>query len=303
VLSNLQQLPRGYPHQRLVRQALRRLVPRLERGELPAPPERVWKGWRDYEVSDPVLSAQRLARSIADVYRLQVRTIVVSFQADLPVAGRVELGPTADFFVELRSELKSQPRKIAAVLAHEVAHIFLHRRRLEFTEVLDNEVLTDTTALVYGFGALLLDTYQVTETSTPISGGERITRHEEKLGYLSPEEYGWLLHKRGQLGVVEDLSSPAATRAYFDGQRRQELDLGPPLVGAGFWRRMLYRWVRWWIGLRGGHQELRGDRDFALSGGKVAFRCPHCAQSMRLPTHRKLKASCPACGRALRCET
>jgi hypothetical protein len=64
----------------------------------------------------------------------------------------VELSQSNEFFVELQSQHRFAAKAIAAILAHEVAHIFLHRCGVRFPDEFENEVLTDTTAVYVGFG-------------------------------------------------------------------------------------------------------------------------------------------------------
>lgn len=295
-------IERGTPNLARIRQALRHVVPRLG-AELPAPSGTLWAGWRDYDTQRPTRSAQTMAREIARVYRLKVGTLVVTFRSDLDVPGRVELGPGDDFFVEVHSDLKTKPRQMAAVLAHEVAHIFLHHHRLRLPDTLDDEILTDTTALIYGFGGLMLDTYVVVETVRQVGDMTQTTRHERKLGYLSPDEYGYLLQKRGMFDAFDALSGDAARGAYEEGTGRHLRDLGPPLQSAGPGQRLLYwmrgLWARWFKR----HRDLDEDDDYAFARGRVTFRCPTCAQRLRLPLGKTVVATCGRCKEAHPCKT
>ena len=267
-------------------------------------PGRPWTAWNDiYDMLEPEASVQRLARAIAAAYGLGVRSIQVDFAADLPVPGRVSLkqGLQLDFHIELKSNLKLLPRDIAAVLGHEVAHIFLHRHGLRREETLDDELLTDCTAALYGFGVLALDAYTVTQR--PSADGEHLTYTERKLGYLTPEEVGYVLEKGGVSGVVDQLSGGAARSAFQRGARQHRRDLGAPLADCGPWSRGLYRVLRWWTLLSGREWVMTEGRVFGLDRKTVAFRCPVCTQGLRLPVGRMLTARCGRCGHQASCET
>ncbi|CAM5731967.1 hypothetical protein SFUMM280S_01514 [Streptomyces fumanus] len=92
--------------------------------------------------------------------------------------------------------------------------------------VRDNEILTDTVTTYLGAGWLLLDAYREDAASS------------QKLGYLTPEEFGYVLAKRA-LVFDEDPSvwftSPQAYTAYVRGRERALLDgRQPPLTAAGW---------------------------------------------------------------------
>jgi hypothetical protein len=73
---------------------------------------------------DPLIGTQHLAKRIAAHYRLPVTTVIVTFSSSLKPPGRVELSQSDEFVVELQSQYRFAAKAIAAILAHEVAHIF-----------------------------------------------------------------------------------------------------------------------------------------------------------------------------------
>ncbi len=297
---------RGFPSIGLVRDALGVLVPAIRRGQLPPPPKEAWGGHRGFPVDDAVLAVQTLARRIAAVYRLDIGVVVVTFVEKLEAAGRVELaGPgQRDFFVELRSEFRTQPRIISAILGHEVAHIFLHRHGLHPESGLAAEILTDTTAVLYGFGAVMADTFRVSEHQEQLADAVRITTTVNQMGYLTPDEVGYALTRAGFGHLHDALESPAARDAVREGQRlaRRELTT-PPLRSASWWRRLGYRLARWLAERRNRASALTPDQLYRLEAGKVSFRCTVCCQGLRLPTRATVTATCPRCEAEVPCET
>lgn len=297
---------RGFPNINLVRDALGVLVPAIKRGQLPPPSGQVWDGWRGFPVADPVIGVQHLAKRIAGVYSLQVGLVLVSFLDQLQEAGRIELGSRAqdEFHVELRSEFKTRPRVLSAILAHELAHVFLHRHGLPTGGSLAAEIVTDTTAVIYGFGALMADTIVVTETREAVPQGTLIRRAEQHFGYLTPDEMGYALTRSG-FGAVDDrLESPAARRALAIGRDRARRELScPPLRSASRLRAWWYRVVRWWATLRALRDEIAPLAVYGFQPGKVVFRCTVCCQGIRVPLRARLTATCPRCETELPCET
>ena len=106
---------------------------------------------------DNVIGAQYLAKKIANHYRLPVKAVVVTFTSSLKQPAIVELSSSDEFFVELQHKYRSDTKSIAAILAHEIAHIFLHKSNIRFPVELDNEILTDTVAVYFGFGPTILN--------------------------------------------------------------------------------------------------------------------------------------------------
>lgn len=254
----------------------------------------------------PVLAVQTLARRIAEIYSLDVGTIVVTFLRDMKPAGRVELGGAADrdFFVEVRSEFQTQPKILAAILGHEIGHIFLHHHRLHPPPSQFAEILTDTVAVLYGFGPAMADTFVVTEKTEVHAGRLRTSRVEHHMGYLTPEEMGFALVRAGFGAIENSLESDAARSAFLLGRQRASLELStPPLRRAGLWERLLYRALRWWTDLTRTRNELTSTGLYALEPGRVQFRCILCCQAVRVPTGKRLTATCPRCRTAMPCAT
>lgn len=239
-----------------------------------------------------------MARRISEVYRLDVGVVLVTFLPNLGSPGRVELHGGRDFFVELDLSLRDHSRNLAATLGHEIAHIFLENNGLAFESTAETECLTDTAAALYGFGALMADTYVVTSTSKAVPGGTQITHHARSMGYLTPDEFGYVMTRSGTPVPPDALTSPAASVAFGAGRRRALASVGaPPLRVASRWRRLGYRLRLLHHRLFPREEELRTDRDYAFqAGGRVAFRCPLCTQGMRVPSRRSLNATCPCCG-------
>ncbi|MEV4438162.1 hypothetical protein AB0K09_03950 [Streptomyces sp. NPDC049577] len=278
----------GFPHLDTVRSAITALYRRLS-GD----------GVRAFGVSvlpadvafsddeDPYLGVQRVAGSMVRHLRLPDARMIVSFR-EMRHAGSVELAAGPEYFIELNERFKTHRADVGAALAHEVAHVYLHRLDLAFPGTRDNEILTDTTTAYLGAGWLLLDAYRESQVST------------QKLGYLTPEEFGYVLAKRAAV-FGEDPSpwftSPQAYDAYTRGRERARLDLRrPPLAAAGRLGRHRYAARR-----------AKGPgvyEDYAFEAGdRVRFPCPTCHQRLRLPLRGRVRARCGLCGSLLECDT
>ncbi|MEV4435339.1 hypothetical protein [Streptomyces sp. NPDC049555] len=276
----------GFPHLETVRAAIHALYKRLSYDgvhsfEASVPPADV----AFPDTDDLYLGVQRVAREMVRHLRLPDARMIVAFR-DMRHAGNVELAAGPEYFIELNARFKTHRRDIGAALSHEVMHVYLHRLGLEFAGTRDNEILTDTAAAYLGAGWLLLDAYRESEVST------------QKLGYLTPEEFGYVLAKRAQ-AFGEDPSpwftSPQAYDAYVRGRERARQDgRRPPLAAAGRLGRHRYARDR-----RAGAAGV----GYAFEGARVTFACPECDQQLRVPVRGRFRARCGLCRAVLDCDT
>jgi hypothetical protein len=289
----------GFPHLETVRAAITALYRRLSYDTVHlfatsvAPVDVAF-----CDTDDLHLGAQRVAHELVRHYRLPDARMVVSFR-EMEYAANVELAAGPEYFVELNDRFRRHRRDIGAALAHEIMHVFLHRLDLSFPGTRDNEILTDTATTYLGAGWLLLDAFREDADSS------------QKLGYLTPEEFGYVLAKRAVV-FGEDPSvwftSPQAYTAYVKGRERARFDeQQPPLTAAG------------WAGRRRYARDRRHAQDrrplaavpgapYAFmpdAGGplRVTFPCPTCHQRIRVPVRGRVRARCGLCRTVLECDT
>lgn len=291
---------RGFPHLEQIRASLTALYRRLSRDlveQFGASVLPVEVAFEDDE--ELYAGVQRVARVMVRHLRLPDARVIVSFR-EMEYAAQVELAAGPEYFVELNSRFKGHRRDIGAALAHEVTHVYLHRLGLEYSDTRDNEVLTDTVATYLGAGWLLLDAFRQDAVSA------------QKLGYLTPEEFGYVLAKRAAL-FGEDPSvwftSPQAYEAYEKGRRLAERDARQaPLTSAGWVERQRYALDRRWARSRlttGASPVGDGAYRFERAGGelRVSFPCPVCLQRIRVPVRGTVRARCGLCGTVADCDT
>lgn len=225
--------------------------------------------------------------------------MIVAFRA-MEHAGSVELAAGPEYFIELNDRFRTHRRDIGAALSHEVMHVLLHRLGLEFPGTRDNEILTDTATTYLGAGWLLLDAFREDGTSS------------QKLGYLTPEEFGYVLAKRA-FAFDEDPSpwftSPQAYEAFAAGRARAEQDARqPPLVAAGWAGRRRYAKVRRYARDHpGGAAAPAPGVPYAFEDGpdglRVSFACPTCLQRIRVAVRGRVRVRCGLCRTVLDCDT
>ncbi|MFJ9816319.1 hypothetical protein ACIRU3_13805 [Streptomyces sp. NPDC101151] len=284
----------GYPHLETVRAAITALYKRLSYDTVRTFSTSVAPADVAFSDTDDLhLGAQRVAREIVRHFRLPDARLIVGFR-EMTHAANVELAAGPEYFVELNDRFRTHRRDIGAALAHEVTHVYLHRLSLAFPSTAENEILTDTATTYLGAGWLLLDAYREDGASS------------QKLGYLTPEEFGYVLAKRSLL-FHEDpavwFTSPQAYTAYGKGMDRARRDeQQPPLTGAGWAGRRRYAHDR---------RHAPGvppGAPYTFSPGpsgdlRVSFPCPTCHQRIRVPVRGRVRARCGLCRTVLECDT
>ncbi|MET9297016.1 hypothetical protein [Streptomyces sp. NPDC003077] len=291
----------GFPHIDTVRAAVTALYKRLSYDGIAGFPLSVARSEVVFPGDEDLyLGVQRVARVMVQHFRLPDARMIVAFR-DMAHAANVELAAGPEYFIELNARFKNHRKDIGAALAHEVMHVYLHRLGLAFPGTRDNEILTDTATTYLGAGWLLLDAYHE-------NGG-----FSQKLGYLTPEEFGYVLAKRA-LFFGEDpstwFSSPQAYDAYVTGRARAQRDeRQPPLAAAGRLGRHRYARDRRLAQdprrdpLANGHAR---DAGYAFDGRaplRVTFPCPVCHQRIRVPVRGRVRARCGLCQTVLDCDT
>lgn len=284
----------GFPHLATVRASITALFRRMSADGVRAYATSLSPADAAFDASDDLhLGAQRVASAVVRALRLPDVRTVVAFRP-MEEAAAVELAAGPEYFIEVNDRFRTHRRDLAAALSHEIAHVLLHRLELAFPDPAENEILTDTAAAYLGAGWLLLDAYR-----------EDALTHQ-RFGYLTPEEFGYVLAKRAAL-FGEDPSawftSPQAYEAYVRGSAAATRDhRRAPLAAAGPPARRRYARAR-----RGGAAPAGAAYRFEPEGSgpglRVSFPCPVCAQRVRVPVRGRLRARCGLCGTVLDCDT
>ncbi|OEJ27362.1 hypothetical protein AS594_25665 [Streptomyces agglomeratus] len=296
----------GYPHLATVRSALAALHKRLSYDGVHSYAPSVLPVDVAFSDQDDLhLGTQRVARALVHHLRLPDARVIVSFR-EMEHAASVELAAGPEYFMELNDRFRTHRNDIGAALAHEITHVLLHRLGLAFAGRRDNEILTDTVTTYLGAGWLLLDAFREDDVSS------------QKLGYLTPEEFGYVLAKRS-IAFGEDPSpwftSAQAYTAYTKGlaqARRDEQQ--PPLTAAGWAGRRRYAKERRYAQENssrthhGSPSSASSPVSYAFEGGgrdtlRVSFPCPTCQQRLRVPVNGRIRARCALCRTVLECDT
>lgn len=133
--------------------------------------------------------AMSLGRFVAQRYGIEIEHGEIQF-VDLPdtIPGRIATNGHY-YKMEIDKRKAISPGAVASVLAHEFAHMFLEKRAIRFSNTLENEQLTDATAVFAGFGPLMAINAERTKTRYY---GVVAVATTERLGYLVRAEIDWL---------------------------------------------------------------------------------------------------------------
>lgn len=99
------------------------------------------------------------------------------------------------WFIDLDESVSHDPQRLAATIAHEMAHMLLGIRAVSFGGHDDQELLTDTIAALAGFGRIMLAACERTEVIPLVV----VTiQKESRIGYLSKQSLRRVLkfHRR-----------------------------------------------------------------------------------------------------------
>jgi hypothetical protein len=312
-------IPHGFPNLRTIQRSIADLHKRFPRSELLGLqfPSSLSPAIVDTaQLGDPVTSVQQIVEAIVHHFHLRAASVVVRFNDQLEVPARITQTRGGHRLVEMQMGFMAS-RETVAILAHEVAHFFLDTVGLRYKDTFQNEVLTDTAASYLGAGWSVLNAYQRSESRSeqwvgPNTRTVTTTTRESKLGYLTPEEFGYVLARRCNttderlLPWIGRNEGKAALSAGF-AQLRREL-AQPPLGTASALRRIKYKYAVWRSKRKGGQEATIYDYgNFSIEAAarkSVLFRCPRCTQQLRFPVGiKRADVTCNVCKQAFACSS
>ena len=280
--------PHGFDRIPIIRRALWTLHSRIKAGDLQT-------DWPTFHIPSEtpsrsdgdILYVQWIAKKVAQHYRLNNTTFIVCRNPLLDSAAQVEVRSANEIFVEFKKLDFGVETEIWAIMAHEIAHIFLNRLSLGFPDKLDNEVLTDTASIYLGFGTYFLSALW-DEVSQVSHSGYKTTTH--RIGYISANEAGYILSRRDRL-VGENSSSAISSTPGHNGYMRGTQQFlheqnRRPFIERSFLNRLVHR-LNWRAPVV---PEL------------ILLGCIVCSQPIRVPAlHKTLMVKCPNCCATIRC--
>jgi hypothetical protein len=131
--------------------------------------------------------AKEMARLVASRYGMELPLVAIRFASAHSHAGCVRR-VRGQYLIDLATQLADEDDCIAAVVAHEMAHVLMMERGVRISPDNLNEEVTDTIAVMAGFGASLVRaSYNVRHRG--ILGG--IVGYSQ-IGYLAPTALTYL---------------------------------------------------------------------------------------------------------------
>ena len=140
--------------------------------------------------------AKGLVRLCVRQYRLNMPKIAIRFVSEpVDYAGKIQQRGNV-WRINLASAAVVDDRQLLSVVAHEIAHIVLQNAGVELAPVQANEELTDTVAVMAGFGRLMRSANFMTHHKVELLGSREI---HTTLGYLPVEDIDFLWHVRERI--------------------------------------------------------------------------------------------------------
>ncbi len=129
-----------------------------------------------------------------------------------------------DSEIVLSCRPEMQNVNLVATLAHEMMHAYLGHSCFRGSDEEDNELLTEASAVYFGFGELLRAGYapvSSTETGQELSGrGTTTITHTSSFGYVDVESVDMLMDFSSGCSGCHYVGSKAETAQYVDAQSR-----------------------------------------------------------------------------------
>jgi hypothetical protein len=143
-----------------------------------------------------IVTIQNAGRIISRHIGLADYIFVISITAQKQdTGGHIELDHNgSDVFVELSPSLCQYKDAVLATLSHELSHKFLHLHGIRNGTVqIEQEFLTDVTAVYLGMGKIMLNGCECHSTLQSTQGDRTITQtHTLKTGYISRECFAFV---------------------------------------------------------------------------------------------------------------
>lgn len=312
-------IPHGFPNLRVIQRSIADLHKRFPGSQLLGLefPSSLSRAIVDVaKIENTVDSVQHIVGAIVHHFHLRAASVVVRINGEMEEPARIRQIKGGDRIVEIQPGFMGGEETVA-LLAHEIAHFFLDTAQIHYENRFENEVLTDTTACYLGAGWSILNAYRrsVSKSSRVVginAWETTTTTRESKLGYLTPEEFGYVLARRSDITreyLLPWIGRSEGKYALSLGMRQLRRELAqPPLTSAGTFRRLGYKYAV----LRskkcsGQDAKIYNYGVYSIEAAErkcVLFRCPRCTQQLRLPVGvKRAEVTCKNCKHVFECSS
>lgn len=132
------------------------------------------------KAASPADALKILVRRVAEQYGITVPRIAVRFVHTTDFAGSIRR-ESALWYVDVASRYQQDPDRLVAIIAHEMAHAVLLDLGVSLPDKQRDEELTDATAVLAGFGSVMLRAYDRSRSNWK---GRTETHITDRIGYL-----------------------------------------------------------------------------------------------------------------------
>lgn len=185
-------------------------------------------------------------------------------------AGSVRFGKGGAWLIDVDRQYEARPEALVAIVAHELVHVALNKRGIRLEPTQRNEELTDVTAVLAGFGPLLVRTVHQEEVFV---GERQVSLRSQRLGYLPASALACLSALR------VEMAGGAAEFYREHVPQWQEHAVGRFIVARNEWQGVAKN-------RRGQQVECHGcgaPMKLPTESGMVRVRCRTCSYRVLLP--------------------
>lgn len=176
-------------------------IPSQLQGRLFVPDDDFYEEY--FNENDPAVALEKIAGKIAKWLGIRIENCNFGFFHPREVATKLG-NDTAGLYIErpetilIHQKYKQDPTSIAAILAHEMMHLYLFRNNVVLPDPAENELLTDLATVETGLGILVLNGFKRVHhwwiTIIAVLAGWFLSgQRESSFGYFESRSYTRLL--------------------------------------------------------------------------------------------------------------
>lgn len=201
--------------------------------------------------TNDIISIQLAAKKIAEFLGLNQLIFIVSVVKQKEnVGGNIELrNYEREVYIEITKDAIQYSEAVLAILAHEIAHKYLHLNRIDIGEGIvneyENEILTDIATVFLGLGKLSMNGCECYHRRIENSiEGERTITESFKTGYLDQKQFSFVfllvakmrkipseIYEKGlSVDALAVLSQSKERNDYYLGEKFEAEDIKENLV-------------------------------------------------------------------------
>ena len=192
-LSELLGIARPVIGDELIRQ------PELDQAVFSSIRQTVADEFRGQEIDLEKTFLKRLIIAVGYQYKTRLPALKVKFDSLENNAAAFVQTRSGQWYVHFNTRFSGDDTRLTMLVAHELAHVVLAQHRVFLQPRRRNEELTDTLAILAGFGSIYQAGHKVIIQQPSRLFDKALTSREGQLGYLNRYEIAYLLAEKAKI--------------------------------------------------------------------------------------------------------